>query len=137
MSNRHCPKYVSILTIITPTKMYLMKYGYMDNHHATHGDGRSAQLLSPDGLRNYIMDFQGFAGLNQTGVLDDETVKMMEMPRSNIVLCPLDSQIDDHIQVLCDVGAASKTASGAAPAAGRAGGGRGTPSRAAGGGSRS
>ena len=39
-----------------------MKYGYMDHHH---NDGRSAQLLSADGLKNYIMDFQGFAGLNQ------------------------------------------------------------------------
>ena len=77
---------IRFVVILGSFQMYLMKYGYMDNHHATHGDGRSAQLLSPDGLRNYIMDFQGFAGLNQTGVLDDETVKMMEMPRSQTCL---------------------------------------------------
>ena len=72
-----------------------MKYGYMDHHHPH--DGRSAKLLSPDGLKNYIMDFQGFAGLNQTGVLDDETVKMMNMPRCG-VKDSVGSGSDDHGQ---------------------------------------
>ena len=67
----------------------------MDHHHPH--DGRSAKLLSPDGLKNYIMDFQGFAGLNQTGVLDDETVKMMNMPRCG-VKDSVGSGSDDHSQ---------------------------------------
>jgi len=75
------PIYKRSADSLTGAMMYLMKYGYMDTHHH---DGRSAQLLSPDGLRNYIMDFQGFAGLNQTGLLDAETVKMMEMPRCGV-----------------------------------------------------
>ena len=58
-----------------------MKYGYMDHHH---NDGKSAQLLSPDGLKNYIMDFQTFAGINRTGVLDDETIRWMNMPRCGV-----------------------------------------------------
>ena len=35
--------------------MYLMKYGYMD---MAGGSGKSAPLLSRDGLRNYIREFQ-------------------------------------------------------------------------------
>ena len=61
--------------------MYLMKYGYMD--HA-HNHGKSAQLLSADGLKNYLMEFQSFAGINQTGVLDDETIYWMNMPRCGV-----------------------------------------------------
>jgi len=75
------PIYKRSADSLTGAMMYLMKYGYMDHHH---NDGRSAQLLSADGLKNYIMDFQGFAGLNQTGVLDDETIKMMNMPRCGV-----------------------------------------------------
>jgi hypothetical protein len=43
--------------------MYLMKYGYMDMDH--HGSGKSAPLLSRDGLKKYILEFQKFAGINQ------------------------------------------------------------------------
>ena len=35
--------------------MYLMKYGYMD---MAGGSGKSAPLLSKDGLKNYIREFQ-------------------------------------------------------------------------------
>jgi len=45
--------------------MYLMKYGYMDMEH--HGSGRSAPLMSRDGLRKHIIEFQRFAGIEQTG----------------------------------------------------------------------
>ena len=34
-------------------QLYLMKYGYMEV-----GETRSAQLLSPDGLLDYILQFQ-------------------------------------------------------------------------------
>ena len=59
--------------------MYLMKYGYMDHHH-----NKSAPLLSTDGLRNYVEKFQGFAGLEVTGVLDDMTLKLMGTPRCGV-----------------------------------------------------
>ena len=60
-----------------------MKYGYMDDmdHHHSH---KSANLLSRDGLKAHIMEFQAFAGLNQTGELDEMTVKMMNMPRCGV-----------------------------------------------------
>lgn len=62
--------------------MYLMKYGYMDE--MDHHHSKSANLLSRDGLKKYITEFQAFAGLNQTGELDDKTVKMMNMPRCGV-----------------------------------------------------
>ena len=46
-------------------QMYLMKYGYMDE--MDHSHAKSANLMSRDGLKEYIMEFQKFAGLNQTG----------------------------------------------------------------------
>jgi matrix metalloproteinase-14 (membrane-inserted) len=58
--------------------MYLMKYGYMD---APHPGSKSANLLSRDGLKEYIMEFQAFGGLNMTGELDKETIALMSMPR--------------------------------------------------------
>jgi len=79
--------------------MYLMKYGYMDHHS---NGGKSAQLLSPDGLKNYLMDFQTFAGINRTGVLDDETVRWMNMPRCGVkdsvagAMTPGGGGHDDH-----------------------------------------
>ena len=41
----------------------------------------SAALLD---ITSAIKDFQLFAGLNQTGELDEETVKMMGMPRCGV-----------------------------------------------------
>ena len=52
--------------------MYLMKYGYMDVQRES---AKSAPLLSQDGLRDYIKEFQSFAGLPQTGELDQDTVE--------------------------------------------------------------
>jgi matrix metalloproteinase-14 (membrane-inserted) len=58
--------------------MYLMKYGYMDTPQPS---SKTANLLSRDGLRDYIMEFQAFAGLNMTGELDNETIVLMNTPR--------------------------------------------------------
>jgi len=63
--------------------MYLMKYGYMDVP-STRGVQKSAPLMSQDGLRDYIKEFQSFAGLPQTGDLDDQTVKLMNTPRCGV-----------------------------------------------------
>ena len=54
----------------------------MDDMH--HHHGHSANLLSRDGLKDHIIEFQKFAGLNITGNLDKETVKMMNMPRCGV-----------------------------------------------------
>ena len=47
-----------------------------------HSHSKSANLMSRDGLKKqYIMEFQAFAGFNQTGELDEHTIKMMNMTR--------------------------------------------------------
>ena len=69
--------------------MYLMHYGYMDDLQALSGSesgAKSAPLVQVmgDAMRNSIMEFQRFAGLNQTGEIDAETEKMMRMPRCGV-----------------------------------------------------
>ena len=49
-----------------------------------HSHSKSANLMSRDGLKKYIMEFQAFAGLNQTGELDEHTIEMMNMPRCGV-----------------------------------------------------
>merc|ERR1719336_2164771 len=61
--------------------LYLMKYGYME---VPSPETRSAQILSPDGLLDYILEFQAFAGLPRTGVLDARTIEMMNTPRCGV-----------------------------------------------------
>ena len=61
--------------------MYLMKYGYMDGHAKS---SKSAPLLSRDGLRDYVEQFQSFAGLKVTGELDSGTVALMNTPRCGV-----------------------------------------------------
>ena len=41
-------------------------------------------MVHPDSLKNYIIEFQSFAGLPQTGDLDEETVVMMNKPRCGV-----------------------------------------------------
>ena len=56
-----------------------MKYGYMDLK--TEAPKKSASLLSADGMKSYIEEFQAFANLTVTGELDEDTVEMMQRPR--------------------------------------------------------
>ena len=62
--------------------MYLMRYGYMDQ--MSSGSGQTANLLSPDALKDSILEFQRFAGLEETGEMDAETERMMSMPRCGV-----------------------------------------------------
>ena len=62
-----------------------MKYGYMNIKPDTKDDPKkSAPLLSKDGMRSYIEEFQAFANLTVTGELDRATVEMMERPRCGV-----------------------------------------------------
>merc|ERR1712088_652245 len=56
---------------------YLAKFGYIK----ASTSGKTAALQSLDSA---IADFQAFAGLEQTGELDEETVKMMHTPRCGV-----------------------------------------------------
>ena len=63
--------------------LYLMKYGYLEPRQ----QGSSA-LLTQKGLNDYITgavrDFQTFAGIESTGVLDPVTVELMGTPRCGV-----------------------------------------------------
>ncbi|CAG7816605.1 unnamed protein product [Allacma fusca] len=62
----------------TSAMMYLSQFGWLDPSARKPG---SAALLD---IRNAVKDFQSFAGLNQTGELDDETLQLMNMPRCGV-----------------------------------------------------
>jgi len=68
-------------THLTGAMMYLMKYGYMD---VPSPSAKTANLLSTDGLKDYLTDFQAFAGLPLTGELDNQTIHLMNMPRCGV-----------------------------------------------------
>eukprot|EP00094_Tigriopus_californicus_P012504 TCALIF_12089-PA protein Name:"Similar to Mmp14 Matrix metalloproteinase-14 (Rattus norvegicus)" AED:0.09 eAED:0.09 QI:65/1/0.8/1/1/1/5/0/473 len=65
---------------IDDAMMYLMKYGYMDET----GSSKSAALIHPDAIKESIMEFQRFAGLNETGVMDPQTSRLMKLPRCGV-----------------------------------------------------
>lgn len=44
-------------------------------------DARAGQLRTNDELKEGIKMFQLYASIPMTGIVDDETMKMMEMPR--------------------------------------------------------
>ncbi|CAF0724652.1 unnamed protein product [Brachionus calyciflorus] len=66
---------------------YLNRFGYLDGY--LKNSKKSANLMMiPSGVNSTnpflelaIKRFQKFAGLNQTGILDEETLKMMKTPR--------------------------------------------------------
>ena len=60
-----------------------MKYGYLDTGKASD-PAKSAPLISSDGLKSYIEEFQAFANLSVTGKLDQETLEMMGRPRYGV-----------------------------------------------------
>ena len=66
----------------TRALVYLMKYGYVAPRNGT------SALLTEEALNKYVksavMDFQAFAGLNQTGEVDDLTQELMETPRCGV-----------------------------------------------------
>ena len=55
--------------------LYLYKFGYIKFDQMNIGKAPEDILAGP------IADFQAFAGLNVTGVLDTETIKLMKTPR--------------------------------------------------------
>merc|ERR1711874_191636 len=72
----------AVLEDNTRALVYLMKYGYVAPRNG------SSALLTEEGLNRYVKsavrDFQAFAGINQTGQLDDLTIELMETPRCGV-----------------------------------------------------
>ena len=63
---------------------YLLHYGYLTQSDNT-GQKQSAPLITSDSLQDYVRTFQEFAGLEVTGKLDKETMKMMRTPRCVLI----------------------------------------------------
>ena len=66
----------------TKALIYLLEYGYVD------AKAWSSSLVTKETLNKFlnkaVIEFQAFAGLNQTGNLDEETVKLMQTPRCGV-----------------------------------------------------
>ena len=61
---------------------YLTSYGYVN-------DEQKGSFINPDEglvehMKDALLEFQSYAGINQTGVIDHNTVKMMKMPRCGV-----------------------------------------------------
>ena len=61
---------------------YLTSYGYVN-------DEQKGSFINPDEglvehMKEALLEFQSYAGINQTGVMDPNTVKMMMMPRCGV-----------------------------------------------------
>ncbi|KAK6633358.1 hypothetical protein RUM44_003960 [Polyplax serrata] len=68
-------------TDITKAVIYLSRFGYLPpNIRSDH----SASLISAKQFSDGLADFQSFFGLNVTGALDDETLKMMKARRCGV-----------------------------------------------------
>lgn len=61
--------------------MYLSRFGYLD---PSLQNPTSGSLISGDTIREAIAEFQSFAGLNATGILDEETSVYMSKPRCGV-----------------------------------------------------
>ena len=65
----------------TTALQYLENYGYMDHQERRRESGES---YGYGYVKEALLDFQAFGGINQTGVLDQETMKLMEKPRCGV-----------------------------------------------------
>ncbi|XP_003491150.1 matrix metalloproteinase-14 isoform X1 [Bombus vosnesenskii] len=63
----------------TAAMNYLSQFGYLQPINPTSGG-----IISQDTLSKAISEFQAFAGLNITGDFDDETFKLMALPRCGV-----------------------------------------------------
>ncbi|XP_010749710.3 matrix metalloproteinase-25 isoform X1 [Larimichthys crocea] len=58
---------------------WLSRYGYLPP-----SDPRTSKLQSKDGIEKAIRSMQRFGGVQETGILDEETVKLMSKPRCSL-----------------------------------------------------
>ncbi|XP_037046819.1 matrix metalloproteinase-14 isoform X1 [Bradysia coprophila] len=65
----------------TQAEIYLSQFGYLPPSARNPANGG---LLDSSTWSKAIMDFQGFAGVNVTGELDEETMELMALPRCGV-----------------------------------------------------
>lgn len=67
---------------------YLNKFGYLDNKSLKINTKKSANLImlpsndsNNTSVQIALKKFQKYAGLNETGILDEDTLRIMKLPR--------------------------------------------------------
>ncbi|XP_073813979.1 LOW QUALITY PROTEIN: matrix metalloproteinase 1 [Musca autumnalis] len=65
----------------TQAEIYLSQFGYLP---ASARNPTNGGLLDANTWTKAVQDFQSFAGLNVTGELDEETMRLMSMPRCGV-----------------------------------------------------
>ncbi|XP_012278476.1 matrix metalloproteinase-14 isoform X2 [Orussus abietinus] len=63
----------------TGAMRYLSQFGYLPPANPTSGG-----IISEETMVRAITEFQSFAGLNVTGILDDDTAHLMSLPRCGV-----------------------------------------------------
>uniref|UniRef100_A0A671YEG7 Matrix metallopeptidase 25b n=1 Tax=Sparus aurata TaxID=8175 RepID=A0A671YEG7_SPAAU len=74
-------KFVLLFTVVSLSFVqdWLSRYGYLPP-----ADPRTSKLQTKDGLEKAIRVMQRFGGVQETGVLDHETLKLMSTPRCSL-----------------------------------------------------
>ncbi|XP_046638639.1 uncharacterized protein LOC124316736 [Daphnia pulicaria] len=70
----------SLVSPETEAKSYLASFGYL---HPKYKNSTNS-FISGDTFRKSVRDFQSFAGLDVTGILDEETLTWMRKPRCGL-----------------------------------------------------
>ena len=65
---------------------YLAQFGYLPTP-----DPRKALLLTEDGVSKALKRLQKFGGINETGILDGETIELIQTPR-----CGMKDNLEDE-----------------------------------------
>lgn len=70
-----------VVSTSSQAEIYLSQFGYLPASSRNPSAGR---LLDANTWNKAVEDFQSFAGLNVTGILDEETMKLMSLPRCGV-----------------------------------------------------
>ena len=68
---------------ITDSYQFLIKYGYIDSRLAADPPPSPGPVDNRD-ITEAVRRFQGFVGVEQSGVLDQETLRWMQRPRCGV-----------------------------------------------------
>ena len=70
---------------------YLSRFGYLPS--LSRG---KLPLITQDGLVNSVRKFQSFVGIEMTGVIDDETLEILKIPRCSLPDFTNDNEVPDY-----------------------------------------
>ena len=82
-------EFVNTVPIVDPIK-YLFQFGYIQDISLRANNNQNKSYTLPlisensDEVKNAILEFQDFAGLQKSGKLDEPTLKLMQAPRCGV-----------------------------------------------------